>query len=93
METTQRQIPFRGGMNQFPNWQQCLPMYEKELATFRKRRAQLSSGVPAQETKAVETLPQVAFTLKPGAGEVFTVEKGAKFSWMAARPSWTWRRN
>jgi len=37
METTQRQIPFRGGMNQFPNWQQCLPMYEKELATFRKR--------------------------------------------------------
>jgi hypothetical protein len=77
METTQRQIPFRGGINQFPNWQQCLPMYEKELATFRKRLAQLSSGAKIEENKPVETLPQVAFTLQPGAGETFNVEKGA----------------
>jgi hypothetical protein len=82
METTQRQIPFRGGMNQFPNWQQCLPMYEKELATFRTRLAQLSSGTKIDENKPpenakVERLPQIAFTLKPGAGEAFTVEKGA----------------
>jgi len=82
METTQRQIPFRGGMNQFPNWQQCLPMYEKELATFRKRLTQLSSGAPTgenkpEENKPVETLPQIGFTLQPGAGEAFTVEKGA----------------
>jgi hypothetical protein len=78
METTQRQIPFRGGMNQYPNWQQCLPMYEKELATFRKRLAALNSGGPAAPEKPVETLPEVGFTLKPGAGEAFTVEKGAK---------------
>ncbi len=82
METTQRQIPFRGGMEQFPNWQQCLPMYEKELATFRKRIAQLSSGAPVEENKPptkanVEPLPQVAFTLKAGAGEEFIVDKGA----------------
>jgi hypothetical protein len=77
METTQRQIPFRGGMNQFPNWQQCLPMYEKELATFQKRIAQLSSGAKMGENKPVEHLQQIAFTLKPGAGEAFTVEKGA----------------
>ena len=77
METTQRQIPFRGGMSQFPNWQQCLPMYEKELDTFRKRMVQLSSGEPVGENKPVETLPQVGFTLKSGAGEAFTVEKGA----------------
>jgi hypothetical protein len=77
METSQRQIPFRGGMNQFPNWQQCLPMYEKELATFRKRIAQLGSGAEIDENKPVEPLPQVAFTLQPGAGEAFTVEKGA----------------
>jgi len=77
METTQRQIPFRGGMNQFPNWQQCLPMYEKELATFRKRLAQLSSGAKIDENKPVERLPQIGFTLKSGAGEAFTMEKGA----------------
>ena len=53
METTQRQIPFRGGMNQFPNWQQCLPMYEKELATFQKRIAQLSSGAKIDENRPV----------------------------------------
>jgi hypothetical protein len=80
METTQRQIPFRGGMNQYPNWQQCLPMYEKELATFRKRMAALSAGAlgnESRENKPVETLPQVGFTLQEGAGETFTVEKGA----------------
>jgi hypothetical protein len=78
METTQRQIPFRGGMNQFPNWQQCLPMYEKELATFRKRIAQLGSGAAATETVPEGPLPQVEFSLQPGAGEVFVIEKGAQ---------------
>jgi hypothetical protein len=80
METTQRRIPFPGGMNQFPSWQQCLPMYKKELATFRQRRAQLSAsaGKATVETKTAGTLPQVAFTLKSSAGETFAVEKGAK---------------
>jgi hypothetical protein len=77
METAQRRIPFRGGMNQFPSWQQCLPMYEKELATFRKRIAELSAGAPIEHDKSVTTFPQLAFTLKAGAGETFTVEKGA----------------
>ncbi len=78
METTQRQIPFRGGMRDFPSWQQCLPMYEKELAIFNKRVAQLSSGAAITENDSTKTLPQVSFTLKPGAGEVFTAVKGAE---------------
>jgi hypothetical protein len=77
METTQRQIPFRGGMNQYPNWQECLPMYEKELATFRKRMAALNAGRRIPGERLIGTLPEVGFTLKPGAGEGFTVEKGA----------------
>ncbi len=77
METTQRQIPFPGGLKHFPSWQQCLPMYEKELATFRSRVAALSSGAPITEKDAATTLPQVAFQLLPGAGEEFTVAKGA----------------
>jgi hypothetical protein len=64
-------------MNQFPNWQQCLPMYEKELAIFRRRIAQLGAGVTIDESKPAEPLPQIEFTLKPGAGEAFTVERGA----------------
>ncbi len=77
METTQRQIPFPGGMKHFPSWQQCLPMYQKELATFQSRVAALSSGAPITEASAAKTLPQVAFHLLPGAGEEFTVAKGA----------------
>ncbi len=78
METSQRRIPFPGGMKNFPSWQQCLPMYEKELATFRKRKAELLSGKMTQGTGTAKPFPQVAFTLKPGAGEIFTVEKGAQ---------------
>jgi len=52
-------------------------MYEKELATFRKRLTQLNSGEKIDENKPVATLPQVAFTSMPDAGEAFTVEKGA----------------
>lgn len=78
METTQRQIPFRGGNDNYPSWQQVLPMYEKELATFHQRIAQLNSGKTNTEAKASGPLPQVAFTLKPGAGETFTVAKDSK---------------
>lgn len=77
METSQRQIPFRGGPTQFPNWKECLPMYEKELATFRTRITQLESGNLSTDVK-VERLPQVDFTLKQGAGEAFQVTAGAK---------------
>ena len=77
METSQRRIPFPGGMDRYPNWQQCLPMYEKELATFRKRRAQWLTG-GARKPEQAKPLPQVAFTLEPGAGEKFTVTQGAQ---------------
>jgi hypothetical protein len=52
-------------------------MYEKELATFRKRLEQLNAGSKVDDGKPVEPLPQVRFKLKDGAGETFTVEKGA----------------
>jgi len=77
METSQRQIPFRGGMENFPSWEQVLPMYVKELATFRTRVAQLESGKAGSSAQAEGQLPQVGFALKDGAGEVFTVTKGA----------------
>ena len=47
------------------------------MATFRERLTQLSSGEKIDESKPVATLPQIGFTLHPGAGEAFTVEKGA----------------
>jgi hypothetical protein len=75
MQTSQRQIPVRGGP-ETNHWRDLLPVYQAELKTFEQRleslgSAQLSATVPKQ-------LPQVAFTLAPGAGESFTVKPGEK---------------
>jgi len=86
MQTSQRQIPVRGGP-QTNHWRDLLPVYEKELATFRARLKSLNSealnksnnGPSASNeasTKAAGPLPQVPFTLAPGAGEAFTIAPG-----------------
>jgi len=86
METSQRRIPFKGGMKDYPSWQQCLPMYEQELATFQKRIAELKEGTSVHVSRPTGPFPQVPFTLKPGAGEAFTVDKGAQL-FMGASPA------
>lgn len=73
MQTSQRQIPVRGGPDT-NHWRDLLPVYQKELATFQKRLATLGSGEPAEV--APKQLPQVGFQLQPGAGEVFTLKPG-----------------
>lgn len=72
MQTSQRQIPVRGGPTT-NHWRDLLPVYQKELATFQTRLKSLGSAQP--ETAATQ-LPQVAFTLVPGAGETFVVKSG-----------------
>ena len=55
-----------------------LPVYERELATFRQRlqtTQQLAQAVAATNPNPTP-LPQVPFTLAPGAGETFTVAPG-----------------
>jgi len=45
-----RRIPFRGAPGKYTHWRDCLPEYEKELATFeRNLKVVEASGVPAQE--------------------------------------------
>jgi hypothetical protein len=75
METSQRQIPVRGGP-ETDHWRDLLPVYQKELAIFQQRLKTLGSTEPV-ETAATK-LPEVGFTLSPGAGETFTVKAGAK---------------
>jgi hypothetical protein len=57
------------------DWQGLLPIYEKELATFRKRVALLRSGSTSTQSTATR-LPQAAFALESG-GETFTLAAGA----------------
>lgn len=77
MQTSQRQIPVRGGPTT-NHWRDLLPVYQKELATFDSRLKTLNnSGAVATQTTRTQ-LPQVAFTLAPGGGETFTVAPEAK---------------
>ncbi len=79
METSQRQIPVRGGPAT-NHWRDLLPVYRTELATFQSRikalAANPATGQPANAEAAATRLPQVAFTLAPGAGETFAVQPG-----------------
>ena len=81
MQTSQRQIPVRGGPTT-NHWRDLLPVYEKELAIFDRRLQTLkTSGIDAAESStqsAITPLPQVSFTLAPGAGQTFTVAQGQK---------------
>lgn len=77
MQTSQRQIPVRGGP-QTNHWRDLLPMYQKELAVFDRRLAKLKAG-GASQTSAdhVERLPEIGFKLRSDDGQAFTVAKGA----------------
>ena len=85
MQTSQRQIPVRGGPTT-NHWRDLLPVYRAELATFRHRLKALGTSQPAKSGAAPKQLPQVAFTLAPGAGETFTVRPGEKLYADAATP-------
>jgi len=76
MHTSQRQIPVRGGP-QSEHFGDVLPVYEKELAVFRSRLKALGGGAAGAPVEAAKgPLPQVGFTLAPGAGEVFPLAVG-----------------
>lgn len=76
MQTSQRQIPVRGAANT-NHFRDLLPVYEKELATYRERMKLAGrEGSLQEESKPAGPLPQVSFTLAPGAGETFSVEQG-----------------
>ena len=49
MQTNQRAIPVKGGLNGQPanyHWTQLVPLYEKELADFQARVASLKNNPP-----------------------------------------------
>jgi hypothetical protein len=77
MHTSQRRIPVTGGPDT-DHFRDVLPTYEHELTTFRQRLKTLNSGktATADINPNPTPLPQVSFTLSPGAGETFTVAPG-----------------
>jgi hypothetical protein len=79
MHTSQRQIPVRGGLTT-GHWRDLLPVYEKELATYRARLAMLNEPHNVDSGAPMQPLPQVPFEVSPGTGELFHLEPGAALS-------------
>lgn len=80
MQTSQRQIPVRGGP-QTNHWRDLLPVYRRELVVFDKRLTAMKQGAASSgEAAAVKRLPEVGFGLESGGGEAFVVAKGERLT-------------
>jgi hypothetical protein len=78
LHTGGRKIPFPGGPNRYTHWRDCLPEYEKELATFRANVRRLAEGTQGGAARSYAALKPVDVKLVGSGAEMFTVEPGAK---------------
>jgi hypothetical protein len=85
MQTSQRKIPVPGGSGGKPAnylWSQLLPMYQKELADFQTKVAQLKSNTnvvaPMVDESKIQPWPAVQFKLISTNAEIYKVETVAK---------------
>ena len=85
MQTSQRKIPVSGGSGGKPAnylWSQLVPLYQKELADFQAKVAQLkqatNSITPAINESTIKPWPPAPFRLISTNAETYKVEAGAK---------------
>jgi hypothetical protein len=82
MQTSQRQIPVKGGVDGKPAnylWSQLLPLYEKELSDFQKRATAIKNGSPTEIDDATFTpIKPASFTLKNDSLKPYRLKIGAK---------------
>ena len=74
MQTQQRRIPMRGVNGTFKHWKEMLPVFTKELLTFRYKIDSLknNSGTSVRQVIAFQNAKVV------GLGEEYKIEEGAK---------------
>lgn len=86
LQTTQRRIPVPGGPGA-NHWRDLLPIYQKELSTFRSRLKDLLHAGATPNPTYTERIPQVAFTLaKNSAAQQFSLQKGESLSLGVRKP-------
>lgn len=84
MQTSQRKIPVPGGSGGNPAnylWSQLLPLYQKELAAFQAKVAQLklsTNSLPPLDESKIQPWPAAQFTLISTNAEKYRIEPGAK---------------
>jgi hypothetical protein len=81
MQTSQRKIPFNGGVGTVGTnylWSQLVPLYQRELTGFKRKVAQLKQGEVAVDESSIKPWPAAAFTLISTNAETYQVSVGAK---------------
>jgi hypothetical protein len=84
MQTSQRKIPFTGGVNGGGTnylWSQLVPLYRKELEHFQAKVAQLkqmTNGSAAVDESNIKPWPPAQFKLISTNAETYQVEVGAR---------------
>lgn len=81
MQTPQRKVPIRGGLD-YRHWSACLPLYEAELNAFRTHLQELKAGTLPEALKNLKApivrYQEAPFKLLSDHAEVYRVEKGAE---------------
>ncbi len=78
VHSSSRRIPFLGAPRRYTHWRDCLPVYERELATFQRNLALLETSGSAAQSLDRPPFPSVPVKLAGEAGEVYSVAAGAK---------------
>ena len=78
VHSSSRRIPFLGAPGRYTHWRDCLPAYERELATFQRNLSALETTGRLTAQADRPPLPSVAVKLASRPGEMFAVEPGAK---------------
>ena len=75
MQTQQRKIPMRGVDGTFKTWEEMLPVYRKELDTF-KRKIDSLKAAPVGAAKQTIRLKPATVTVQSPNVDFYTIEKG-----------------
>ncbi len=84
MQTSQRKIPVSGGFKGHGTnflWSQLVPLYQKELADFQAKVAQLkqaTNAIVAVDESSIKPWPAAPFKLISTNAETYKIEVGAK---------------
>lgn len=81
LQTGHRKIPFNGAANGAAtnyHWSQVLPLYRKELESFRASVAELKNGKPAASVGFTAPWPAANFRLVTTNAETYEVKVGAR---------------
>jgi len=78
LQTKHRKIPMRGVDATYKHWVEVLPVYEKELAHFRRSIDSLKNPAAAQGTARLTVYRNAPVKLLNSRLKFFTVQKGAK---------------